>query len=248
MKHFSYNLSGFDTELFGYKVAKIDAIHSPANIPLLISDLKKNEIMYATFRLPAHEFPMIHGLEQSGFLLVDGLISLKLKYAEQVRGGCCMDDTSFFEDNQDYSIIEATEKDLNTLMDIARNSFFFNRPYNDPFIPKEKADELYARWIENSVKGKVADSVLVYKEKDTILGFITMQKKGHIPLIAVDKEKRGKGIAKKLLNAALQKIEEWFVEEVEIETQIQNIPALRAYQASGFKISGSYLTFRWLNK
>ena len=90
-----------------------------------------------------------------------------------------------------------------------------------------------------------ADSVLVFEENGEILGYVTLQKSGQIPLIGVSPKAQGRGIARALLNAAFTKFKKWGIEKVSIDTQAGNIPALRAYQGVGFKIVDSHLTFRW---
>lgn len=237
--NYQWELQRFDTDHFGWKAAKITSIvtseksqETKHHVQELIDDLQKNEITYAVYRFNAANFPLIHALEESGFLLIDGLIALE--------------NDSFVSDITDnVSIREAKQSDLNALQEIAKDVFTLTRFYTDPLIPVEKANSLYAKWIENSLRGEAADMVLIYEEAGEILGFITLQKEGHIPLIAVSKQAQGKGIAKKLIKGAYTYFHEWGVEKIAIETQSINIPALRSYQSCGFKITNSYLTFRW---
>jgi len=236
----SWQLSPFDTDIFGWNVAKINKI-DPQNpqedIKKILDEFSKKDIQYATYRLRASQFSVIHALERAGFILVDGLIALE----------------HFFENKEEISevaknIREATIDDLDQLKKIAGTAYSLNRFYNDPFIPKKKADEIYIRWIINSVKKIVADNVFVWEEKGEILGFITLQKSGHIPLIAVSQYARGQGIAKKLIEVAISECKKYGIEKIAIETQITNIPALRAYISSGFKVVDSFLTYRWAGK
>lgn len=235
---YSWKKVDFDTHLFGFKVAKIENIQQ-GYVNKLIADLEKGNIVYATYRLPADNFPLIHQLEDNGFRLVDGLLAFEKKLNHKIK--------MMLNGN----IREASNKDLPQLTKLADGIFTATRFYNDPFIPKKKADELYVKWVENSLKGEKADLVIVWEDSSAssgqvgILGFITLKKDGHLPLIGVAKEAQGKGIGKKLLQAALVKLNEWNVEKAKIETQLTNIPAKRAYQAAGFKIVSSYLTFRW---
>lgn len=236
---YSWKVDDFDWEVFGFKVAKITEIDSSVTSKMLSNrieslkkDLIKNKVVYAIHRVSSNNSQMIHALERAGFILVDGLISLSIDISQ-------VDPESFSQ------IREASKRDLPELKKLTSGLFAFSRIDNDPLISKNKANEFYLKWIENSVNGEAADSVLVWEEKDKILGYITLQKKGHIPLLGVSENARGKGIAKKLLSAALAKFKKWGLKEVAVDTQMGNIPALRAYQGSGFKIVGSYLTFRW---
>ena len=258
MKHF-WKVDDFDWGIFGFRVAKITEIDSSGTakalsgrIETLKKELVKNKVAYATHRVLANNFPMIHALEQAGFILIDGLISLSLDLSsmEPKKKG--------FKANQPGGLIrEAKKSDLSELKEITTNLYSNTRITNDP-LTRGRANEYYKKWIENSVNGSAADAVLVWEADDEILGYVTLQKKvlegtarrgsapeGQIPLIGVSEQARGKGIGSKLLNAAFAKFKKWGVKKVNIDTQMGNIPALRAYQGVGFKISDSHLTFRW---
>lgn len=228
--NYSWKADDFSTEVLGFKSAKIVSIETASDIKNLVEDLRGNRIEYATFRVSSNNFETIHALEKAGFLLVDGLISLDAEVSK-----------SYLVDSK---IRPADESDLGGLRSITEGMFVVSRIYNDPLITKDKADNFYIKWIENSVMKKVADEVLVWSE-DKILGYVTLQKKGQIPLIGVDREVRGKGIGGKLIEAAFNTFSNWGVKTVKIETQMANVPALRVDIDSGFKIVNSYLTFRW---
>lgn len=229
---YSWKLDDFDSEIFGFRVAKIEILDSES-VKDLIEDLITNKVKYATYRVQSNNFPTIHALEKSGFILVDGLISLSIDISNIEKG------------ETTDRIREADRNDSSKLRNLTSGLYLISRAFNDPLIPKNKANEFYVRWIENSILGKAADSVLVWEEIGEILGYITLQKKGQIPLLGVSKEARGKGIARKLINASFNKFKEWKVENIIIETQMGNIPALRVYSACGFKIIDSFLTLRW---
>jgi len=229
--NFKWTFQSFDTDFFGFKTAKIMDVTTNA-VPDLLQDLKRNKINYASYRLLANKFSIIHDLEKNGFILVDGTIALELNNYET--------------ENKKFSKIRnATKDDISALRKIARTIFINTRFYADPVIPRRKAGELYAKWIENSVLGKAADEVLVWEENSKLLGFVTLQKSGHIVLIGVNKSTQGKGIGRILIEASLPYFKRWKAQTVFLETQTTNIPAIRSYQSCGFKIVDSFLTFRW---
>lgn len=236
---FSWEKDAFDTEVLGFKVAKITHIDSDPiknlekRVKELVLELEKEKIFYATYRISSENFALIHALERVGFLLVDGFISLKKNF------------DSFTEERQKDQIREAKQEDIKSLIALGRKVFSKNRLYNDPFIPKEKADLFYSKWVENCVLGKAADLVLVWEEDEKIIAFVCLKKNGHIPLIGVDEAYRGKGIAKQLLLASFPYFFSWNVREVSIGTQIGNIPAVRAYSACGFSAQSTLFTFAW---
>lgn len=227
---YKWKIDNFDSEVFGFKVAKIENIKSLRHIVGLIDSLKKKKIDYATIRIGSNNFSLAHSLEKNGFILVDGLISLSLDLtktdAEKIK-----------------EIRICREKDLEQMKKITKGLFSSTRITNDP-ITSKKADNYYYKWIENSIK-RSSDSVLIWEEKNEILGFIIVTKKGRIPLVGVIEKARGKGIGKKLLKASFNVFKSWGIEEVFIDTQMGNIAALRTYQRIGFKTVNSFLTFRW---
>lgn len=232
---FKWKLGNFDSEVFGFRVAKIETLQQGSEKDL-IKDLVKNKIAYATYRVPSSDFSLIHALEKSNFILIDGLITLGIDLSE-----IGIEETL-------EEIREANKNNIKELKDLTSGLYSGTRVFNDPFISEDTANEFYVKWIENSVMGKAADSVLVWEEEGEILGYITLKRNGSIPLVGVSKKAQGKGIGKNLIKASLNKFKKWSLEKVEIETQMNNIPALRTYQASGFKITDSHLTFRWSKK
>ena len=227
---YSWKVDSFDSEVFGFKAAKIIDL-GPKQVESIIKDLGKNKVSYATTRVKSNDFQLIHELEQSGFILVDGLVSLNI-------------DVSSLERKIEPQIREAKNSDLLQLEKLTSSLYSNTRITNDPRT-RAFASKYYVKWVENSIKGEAADSILVWSQEKEILGYVTLQKKGQIPLIGVSEKARGKGIARSLLNATFAKFKKWGVKAVNIDTQMGNIPALRAYQGVGFRIVDSHLTFRW---
>lgn len=238
---YSWKLDNFDSEVLGFKVAKILEIESERYLKDLINELVKNEIAYATYRIETNNLPLVHALQKSDFLIVDGIISLEIDLKSLEINLSPRNESNHPE------VREAGKKDLEELKRISSGLYVLSRIYNDSLISKKTADNFFMKWVENSIKGEVADSVLVWDEDGKILGYITLQKKGQIPLIGVSKEARGKGIGKNLILSSFNKFKEWEVEKVRIETQVSNIAALRLDLDLGFKPVSSYFTLRWAN-
>lgn len=232
----------FDTEIFGFKTAKIERIDSTDPniageiVKQLIADLRQNNIEYASYRLPAENTAVIHALEQQGFVLVDAMLGLEKILSLELQ------------EHDTYPIRSATNEDVKQLGEMVRGLFLQTRFYQDPMIPIVKADMIYQKWVENSVRGSQADHVLVWEENGTILGFVTLKNTGHIPLVAVAKDAQGRGIAKHLLSSAEERFIKMNLSKAYIETQISNIPAIRAYTSKGFRPIESFFTFRWVKE
>src|SRR5690349_21524284 len=171
-----WNIQQFDTDILGFRSAKITFLGSKKDIPFLIKDLKKNKIQYATYRIETNKMPVVQALEAEGFLLVDGIVALEA------------DISGSFKKQKHIALAKKTEWKKLTVL--AGSVFYANRFFNDPLIEKKRANKIYEEWILNSLKKNVADEVLVFKNKK-IAGFITLQNSGHIPLIAVEKTMQG---------------------------------------------------------
>lgn len=230
-KKYSWVVDAFDSEILGFSCAKIQHIDKDS-VPHLIDNLIQEKISYATIRIPSNDYSLINELERNGFYMVDIFIEMECMLTSE-------------NTSQRPIIRKASMSDLQDLQKISGESFTSTRYFNDPFISIVSAKKIYKKWIENSLNKSVADLVLVWEENEAICGFITLQKNGHIPLIAVDRKFRGRGIGKKLIFESFKKFNDWNITKLKIETQLQNIPAIRSYQACGFKITDSYITLAW---
>ncbi|MSU26091.1 MAG: GNAT family N-acetyltransferase [Candidatus Levybacteria bacterium] len=234
---FSWNFDSFDSEILEKKTAKI-LTFSPNNNEddmralgqELVDSLLKENVEYVIYKIAPTNFSTIHLLEDLGFRIIDG--SLKLISTD-------------LDGQENKNITTAHSEDLISLQKLASESFSQTRYYNDPLVSKDNANKIYREWIKNSLSGEAADMVLIWKEADSVCGFLTLDKNGRIILIAVDKNQRGKGIGKALVKSALAQFKKWGITESTIETQMTNMLALKTYHSCGFKIIESYLTFRW---
>jgi len=138
------------------------------------------------------------------------------------------------------------------LYDLARLSGSLGRFAQDPNIPEYKYHDLFNNWIENSVKRKIADEVLVYKEKGKIIGFVTLKwdgENGYGPLLAVNREFEGKGVAFALMRAIETKLLENNCKYFISGTQKDNRKALTIFKRFGFELqSAEYVYHLWRKK
>ena len=107
----------------------------------------------------------------------------------------------------------------------------------DPKISKKTFHKLYHTWIKNSVRGTAADKVFVIREKNKIVGMITLISKngrGDIRLVAVDAKCRGKKLGTSLIYAALKYFIKKDYTKAQVVTQKSNVPACHLYEKCGF--------------
>lgn len=106
-------------------------------------------------------------------------------------------------------------------------------------------NDLYKLWIEKSLSGLMADSVLVYNDNE-IRGFVTLKNKngvGQIGLIAVDAQSQGLGIGTLLMEASMN----WYsynrLKKCIVVTQANNTGACRLYEKMGYNIISRELIY-----
>lgn len=242
----SYRLLELDSSILGFKTAKIDSIKTDEAskerlIKKIIKSFIKEKVKYVTFRLNAKELTMINILEEEGFRLVDEYLILTKELEKKERG-----------DGLFVKIREVVPGDLKVLQEEIGPAFIYSRFFNDPLIKKDAATSMYKIWINNCIEGKAAEKVFVAEVEKGCVGFIAVEvvgTEGHIPLIGVNPEYWGKKISQQL---TLYVINNWFrkkgVKSVRIESQLTNIPAVRAYENLGFRLTDSAVTLKWTQR
>jgi ribosomal protein S18 acetylase RimI-like enzyme len=97
-------------------------------------------------------------------------------------------------------------------------------------------------WFDSSISGlSQLMSGFVWVEEGQITGNVTVTQSSHwsdrwiISNVAVAKTHRGRGIARSLMNAALDLIRQWRGKIVTLQVRDDNAPALRLYQTIGFQ-------------
>jgi len=227
----------WDSELFGRKIGRL-AI-KPAQIPYLQSLLRSAEsegFQYITCSIKSQDISLVRALESSGFYLTDIGVTLSVEAEISLSAERL---TNFCKD----VITPATHKDVPAVQRLVKSLFLHGRFYHDPFFSREEADRLYQAWVENAIRGNVADIVFYVRNTGFIVCKKTGRKSGEIALIGIKKSKRGKGYGTALIKTAM----EWFVsrdiDSIHVRTQLRNISSLNFYLSLGFSIEGYDLVF-----
>lgn len=108
----------------------------------------------------------------------------------------------------------------------------------DPKFPRELFFKIYHEWIKNSVNKSVASDIIAIKDHDKVVAMTTLGAKnnrGDIGLLAVDANFRGKNFGTKIVVAAQM----YFISQgftlAQVVTQVDNTPARRLYEKCGFR-------------
>lgn len=135
------------------------------------------------------------------------------------------------------------------LYELALISGVYSRFRLDKRFPSKSYERMYGCWIEQSTNGKMADKVFVHRSNGVIDGMITLKiddEEGHIGLVAVGEDCRGKGIGSLLVQA----VEEYLytntsIRLLKVVTQWENIPARHLYEKNGFLIDDKTNIYHW---
>jgi ribosomal-protein-alanine N-acetyltransferase len=121
----------------------------------------------------------------------------------------------------------ATEGDLNGILEIERLSFPIGK-----------------QWDRGDFQQALSDLFLVSGEKE-ISGFLIAccrknERRAVILRIAVHPDDRSRGIATTLIEAAIEKIREMEIREVELDVKIVKRGAIQLYEAVGFRVDRGF--------
>lgn len=143
------------------------------------------------------------------------------------------------EINQNVFSISETNFNIYDLYNLAFESGKMSRFNLDKKFGRTKFEELYTKWIDNSINKIFADDVLVYQENNQTLGFVTYKIEkdfATIGLVAVDSFSQGKGIGGKLIAAVENKLISNGVFKLIIPTQLENTNACSFYEKLNYKV------------
>ncbi|MCK4304161.1 MAG: GNAT family N-acetyltransferase [Candidatus Eisenbacteria sp.] len=152
------------------------------------------------------------------------------------------------EDSADRIIIRpARVEDQQRVGQIAGANFAFSRFHLDPAISNQTADAIKAAWAENFWSGQRGDAMLVAEVDNQVAGFLQLLVREPevvvIDLIAVDKTFRNQGVATGLIAEAERLYSR--CELIRVGTQIANLPSIRCYENTGFRLRSSAYLFHF---
>jgi dTDP-4-amino-4,6-dideoxy-D-galactose acyltransferase len=230
-------LLGWDSEFFGFRIARVAAGH------LTRESLKRIEDWCAAERIRCLYF-LARGddcgtaelASEHGFRFVD----IRTQFERQAE----------IQHAPAPGIRPAAPEDIPALAEIARRSHTDSRFYYDLYFPRERCDALYSTWIEKSCQGW-AKAVLVAERERKLAGYVTCDwtgQTGQIGLIAVADWARGGGLGQTLVRSSLQLFRQHGVRAVNVVTQGRNIHSQRLYQRCGFLIASVQIWYhRWFS-
>jgi len=174
--------------------------------------------------------------------LVATLNALKFKQMEKLV--TFLGDKIPFSDTRHEGVRWVTNSDRRQVLDIARSAFTYSRFHRDKEFSHATANRIKVEWVDEYFKGTRDARLAVVEENGKIFGFTLIAKdKGDlvVDLIAVSKDKRGKGLGRSMIHFIRQNYNGAF--PIRAGTQEHNEAAMNLYQSLGFRIVREELTF-----
>lgn len=134
------------------------------------------------------------------------------------------------------------------ILALTKTAYTESKFIKDENLNRRHGDEVYVNWIRNAF-GLENKYFLVSQIQQDLMGYILFSidgDKATIELIAVNQEKRGKGIARNMIHYLENNLRTRDIKIIGVGTQINNTPAIKLYESVGFKMDDCVSTFhRW---
>ena len=165
-------------------------------------------------------------------LLNSQLVDTKFNFSKILNA----EDTFFIDHNIAFFNSNIPSK---SIIDLCIASGEYSRFKLDLNFKSDAFLNLYTAWITNALKRIKHEKIIIYSIKNKIVGLLILSFKVQfsvIEILAVDKEYRGKGIAKKLINTACKETILNNFKEIRVATQKKNLPSSKLYTSCGFEL------------
>ncbi|MBD1427745.1 GNAT family N-acetyltransferase [Sphingobacterium arenae] len=220
----------WDSEFFGYRVAKLEA-KEPIDFSSSFDPFFR--LVYVFSQRPINELESKLMDKKACFHMET--INVNKNIINQ-----CLLIEPFDERNHSY----------NRLKNLTLESGVFSRFFVDKNFANDEYSKLYTKWIENSVNKTSAIEVFVALEDNELLGFITLTKKtqdlADIGLLAVSPGARGRKVASSLIEHVKDYAVNIGFRQMQVVTQLDNSPAVKLYESVGFELKElTYIYHIW---
>ncbi len=226
----TFELLNLDSELFGFKVAKISAPTLPfTQLKKLLLTLKSMQVHLVYWQCSQDNGISKYAAQQlSRFLASEQIIYSSNLEKIQLQPW----DTSRVEPY-------GKKKPAAEMYALAVKIGELSRFGRDDKISQRLLEKMYHTWIENSVNRSIADEVLVIREHGTVIGMVTLGIKngrGNLGLVAIAGNHGGKQWGSKLVLAAQRYFLQRNCKMLQVVTQKTNHIACKLYEKCGFTI------------
>ena len=201
---------------------------------------KKIDSLFIQSKISVINNDFIRFLEELGFYLIDTNVTLKRIVDSQIV-------KTRIRDDHGIEIRYANNSDREGTVSVGNSTFIYSRFHLDPWFSNDLANIIKAQWVSNYFEGKRGEQMVVASMKDKIVGFLQILKPRNdhfiIDLIGVDKEYQRRGIARRMIDYAIQNNKD--IQYIVVGTQIGNIPSIKLYQQMDFFFENAKYVFHF---
>lgn len=223
----------WESDFFERNIGKVEFTNE-CQLPL--NDKKAFQLLQGKVASDQHE--QMAFLQQQGFQFVEGEIDFCLPLASLPFAKSEGNSTACYP---------AQESDLPALLALFGSAFPTSR-FRLPWFSATENQAFYRTWITKAVKAEFDDLCLIIKENNIVQGGVSLrqvQQNVRVGLLAVSPQFQGKGVAKRLLQAAIGWAKQQNAQNMYIATQLSNLAAINLYQKLGAR---SVSTHYWFYK
>jgi dTDP-4-amino-4,6-dideoxy-D-galactose acyltransferase len=223
----------WDTQFFGFPIARVRGDTLGPEQAVQVDDWsRRNQVRGLYFLARADAPATIQNAERHGF----GLVDIRVTFEHRLANPLSLVGPELPAGTHIRAVQPA---DLSDLQALARLGHRDTRFFNDSHFPRQRAEDLYSKWITLEVQGRAQVVFVCASETNQPLGYLSCHwqmtcREGQIGLVGVSPEVRGRGVGRKLVEAAL----DWFrtqgAHKVAVVTQGNNRAAQRLYEQCGF--------------
>jgi ribosomal protein S18 acetylase RimI-like enzyme len=186
-------------------------------------------------KVSTRDIALLRDLQARGFYVVD--TNVTFERAPGLLGGP--------PSSGNVTVRNAAPRDTDEVLDIAATCFVYTRFHLDPQVSNEAANAIKREWIANYANGSRGEELLVAELDGKVAGFLAVLR-GHSPapgdriidLIGVAQDCQGRGVGKALVRHFVE-ASQGRCALLRVGTQVANIPSIRLYEQSGFRLAGS---------
>ncbi len=253
-----YEECDFDTNLFGFKVARIDLEVGDltedwaSNLRLDLRKAERNGVKLLYLVGPRFELSHQKELDRLEGCFPGVFVDWKTLYSAPLEKWSEDDLLMSAKGSEEIEVVRWDRADCPaTLLQLSLDSGLYSRFKVDRLIPESVFSGVYEGWIKNSINKSMADEVFVavHKISKEEVGLITVKQRGpdrvDVGLLAVNSSHRRKGISRSLLSTAAlwsnKKLEGVADTRLQVTTQGANEAACMAYENFGFTIESTQI-------
>jgi dTDP-4-amino-4,6-dideoxy-D-galactose acyltransferase len=220
----------WDTEFFGFKVARlVPGRFVVAELKLQLAQLWEQEVELVYWGSDPED-----SLSQTAATANHGLlVDRKTVFVRRLDG--------FVGNAVERYEVRSFPKDgwSDVLAKLAVQIGQYSRFHKDHHFSSATWQKLYLTWMQNSVNRTIADDVLVIRDAGLVVAVVTVRARenfGEIGLLGVQESRRGAGLGRALVDAAMHWFSEKQLSYVRVVTQGDNQLACQLYKACGFSV------------